>query len=377
MASVNFEKFHTAQDVKAVIKHCDKEERKKTNHSNADIQKNITDRNLQIDRDYKTTCKLYDDTLKDLDSKENANKRKDRVTCFGLDIPFPVGLPANKQAEATQKIIGLIHKQYPECVLLNAYVHRDEIHDYTDAETKQKRTSLPHGHFLVMPIKNGALNGKWFSSKSNMTKLNNAIHQMYENDYGVQFMDGSKMKSKKSVERLKSESYEEEQKQKTDELNHKLVEIDNLRNELLDELDNLDEQQEKFDEECRIRLKKVEDKEKDVERRENALNGQIRALEYRSEDLDRREREMVLKEQEIEEKQQEDVIGYMQTHTIPIAVEKTTTQVTGHYGCKQENALEYIQKQMRYERNREKLEKATGRNSHCGLNNNHNGIEYP
>lgn len=358
MASVNFEKFHTAQDVKAVIKHCDKEERKKTNHSNADIQKNITDRNLQIDRDYKTTCKLYDDTLKDLDSKENANKRKDRVTCFGLDIPFPIGLPADKQAEATQKIIGLIHKQYPECVLLNAYVHRDEIHDYTDAETKQKRTSLPHGHFLVMPIKNGALNGKWFSSKSNMTKLNNAIHQMYENDYGVQFMDGSKMKSKKSVERLKSESYTAEQEQKTKMLDSKLELADEMQADYKIKRKNLREREEK-----------VESRENILHEQENALNGQIRAFNEQVEVLHRREQEVALREQRADEREQEDIVAFMSSHTIPIATERTTTKIDGKYGCKEENALEYIQRQMRNEKNLQRLEKQSS-NTQCKTNEN-------
>lgn len=377
MASVDFQKLHTPQDVKAVIMHCDKDERKVHNHSNTDIQKNLTGKNFQTKSDYKTVCKKYDDKLRELDSKEGANLRKDRVTCFGLNIPLPNGLAEKDQVNAANKILDIIRKQYPESELLGAYGHRDEIHDYVDAETKQKRTSMAHLHVCIMPIKNGVLNGKWFSSRSNMTKLNNSIHDMFRNDYGLQFMDGSKAKSRKTMERIKNESYEEQQKQKTEELNHKLTEVDNLRNELLDGLDALDEQQKEFDEECRIRLKKVEDKEKDIERRENSVNGQIWALESRSEDLDRREREIVLKEQEIEEKQQEDVIGYMQTHTIPIAVEKSTTQINGHYGCRQENALEYIQKQMRYERNREKLGVATDRNSHCGLNNNHNGIEYP
>ena len=38
MASVSFEKLKTPQEVKAMLRHCDKEERKKTKtHSNTDI----------------------------------------------------------------------------------------------------------------------------------------------------------------------------------------------------------------------------------------------------------------------------------------------------------------------------------------------------
>ena len=39
MASVNFEKLKTSQEVKAMLRHCDKEERMTTNHSNKEINK--------------------------------------------------------------------------------------------------------------------------------------------------------------------------------------------------------------------------------------------------------------------------------------------------------------------------------------------------
>lgn len=61
-------------------------------------------------------------------------------------------------------------------------------------------------HVIVIPEHDGKLNGKWFSSKRNMIQLNNTLHKMTEDDYGLQFMDGSKKKSRKSVEALKRRS---------------------------------------------------------------------------------------------------------------------------------------------------------------------------
>ena len=101
MASVNFEKYKTAQAVKAVVKHCDKEQRQLTeNHNNQDINKNMSCKNLQYSNtNYKSTCKRFDDRIAFLDTLENQNKRKDRVLCFGLEIPCPAeGLRTGPEA---------------------------------------------------------------------------------------------------------------------------------------------------------------------------------------------------------------------------------------------------------------------------------------
>ena len=52
MASVNFEKLKTPQQVKAMLRHCDGEERMEANHSNIDIDKSKTSGNMQGDLDY-------------------------------------------------------------------------------------------------------------------------------------------------------------------------------------------------------------------------------------------------------------------------------------------------------------------------------------
>ncbi len=207
MASVSFEKLKTPQEVKAMFRHCDKEERKKTKlHSNTDINLQATASNKQYNRDYKTTCKRYDDRIAYLDSLKNANKRKDRVTCFGLNIPVPQGLQENQEIEWFEKVRDIINAQYGADNVLQCYIHRDEKHAYKNAETGQDCESRTHGHFYVIPEHNGKLNGKWFSGRANINKLNNAIQDMTQSDYGLKFMNGTKRKSKKTVEQLKNES---------------------------------------------------------------------------------------------------------------------------------------------------------------------------
>ena len=59
MASVNFEKLKTPQQVKAMLRHCDGEERMEANHSNIDIDKSKTSGNMQGDLDYTAACQKY------------------------------------------------------------------------------------------------------------------------------------------------------------------------------------------------------------------------------------------------------------------------------------------------------------------------------
>lgn len=85
-------------------------------------------------------------------------------------------------------------------------MHQDEKHAYIHAGTGERCMSRSHLQCYVVPEHNGKLNGKWFSSRANMVKLNNSIHRMAQEQFGVMFMDGSKRKSRKTVEQLKNES---------------------------------------------------------------------------------------------------------------------------------------------------------------------------
>lgn len=206
MASVNFEKFKAAQQVKAMFRHCDEEKRLETNHSNIDINKSATPNNMQGNLDYDAACKRYDERIAFLDSKPGANRRKDRVTCFGLNVPAPKALKPEDEKAFFMDALEIIKNQYGEDNIIQYYMHQDEKHKYINAETGEQCMSRSHMQCYVVPEHKGKLNGKWFSNKSNMIKLNNAIHKMAQEQFGVMFMDGSKKKSRKTVEQLKSES---------------------------------------------------------------------------------------------------------------------------------------------------------------------------
>lgn len=206
MASVNFEKLKAAQQVKAMFRHCDEEKRLNTNHSNIDINKSATPNNMQGNLDYDAACKRYDDRIAYLDSQPGANKRKDRVTCFGLNVPAPRDLKPEDERAFFMSVLEIIKNQYGEDNIIQYYMHQDEKHEYINSETGEQCMSRAHMQCYVVPEHKGKLNGKWFSSKSNMIKINNAIHKMAQEQFNVMFMDGSKKKSRKTVEQLKSES---------------------------------------------------------------------------------------------------------------------------------------------------------------------------
>lgn len=208
MASVDFKKLHTAVDVKRVLRHCDKDMRVQDNHNNEHINKQVTSLNQQRPRSYEDTCKLYDDIIAKHDEQPNANKRKDRVTCFALEIPCPAELAKDRKSlrKWFMSVDKIMSDHCGKDNILQSYVHFDEVHTYKDAETGQDRESVPHVHYAVIPLINGKLNGKQFSNKKNMITLNDRIEDMTERDFGVHWATGSKRKSKKEVETLKLQS---------------------------------------------------------------------------------------------------------------------------------------------------------------------------
>lgn len=208
MASCDWQKIKGAGEAKAMFRHCESEQREQAQHTNKDIDKSRTYLNMQfglMDEGYEAICKAYDERIADLDSRENANKRKDRVTLIGLSIPSPKGLTQEQSADWFCEVWRILDEQYGSD-LLGGAVHFDEVHEYTDPTTHEKRMSRPALHAYIVPEVDGKLNAKKVSSRGCMVALNNTVEAMTRARFGVQFMDGSKKKSRKSVEELKQES---------------------------------------------------------------------------------------------------------------------------------------------------------------------------
>lgn len=230
MASVNFEKFKSVQSAKAQFRHCDKDARKETNHGNKEIDLQKSDMNIQfVSSSYESTCKRYDSRIKAIDEGgRNKNRRKDRVTLLGLEIPVPKDLPSSDYVKWFSRVNSIIEGRYGADNVMNAYIHFDEQHEYMDVRTREMTMSRVHGHFFVVPEINGKLNAKELTLRKNMISLNREIEKMTKNEFGVRFMTGEKRKSRDEVEDLKRKSREAEREARirTRELQVKRLEAD-------------------------------------------------------------------------------------------------------------------------------------------------------
>lgn len=248
MASINFKKLKTAGDVKAMLRHCEPEERLKHKHSNIDINNELTENNVNYTKlTYANSCERYDKRIKFLDSQPGANLRKDRVSCFGLTISACEGMDETEAKDFFLDVCQVFQNEFGGRNIVSAIAHFDEIHSYIDkGEVKESR---PHLHFYVIPELNGKLNGKQFSSKKRMIELNQKIHIIAREKYHKRFMTNEKA-HKCSVEELKSISNnEQEQRIKTrDELIKEISDKSKSLKNALDELNKIQEQKEQSEE---------------------------------------------------------------------------------------------------------------------------------
>lgn len=279
MASVNFSngKHKGAVATKAQFRHSLTDERMKCKHKNGDIDLTRTHLNFSLyELGYQELCDKYDNRINALDSTTNDNKRKDRVTCFCLDVPAPKDLREQDCRVWFRMVANIMKEQYGNDNLLEMVVHLDEKHIYKDPVSGEDVESRTHAHCYFTPEHDGKINGKWFSSRGNINKLNNSIQAMTLRDFGIQFMDGSKKKSTDKVEDLKAKSLREEVKDlqtiksklKADnrELDSKIClkqdEYDKLQQSVASleaEISDLKSQAEKYPKELSEALKNVSD----------------------------------------------------------------------------------------------------------------------
>lgn len=206
MASVDWKKTRGASESKAMMRHSVTDERVKHEHANKQIDKSRTPLNLTFGADsYREMSEAYDERIEALDSTTNKNKRRDRVTMCSLVIPAPEGMPDDVARNWFADVYEALKEHFGEENVLGGAVHFDEVHEYVDATTHQKRTSRVHGHFFAVPELSGGLNCKRVSSAANMKRLNRTMDEVAR-EYSYRFTDGSKRKSTAEVEDLKNAS---------------------------------------------------------------------------------------------------------------------------------------------------------------------------
>ena len=225
MASVAWTKLHSAGEVKGVLRHDCKDTRQAAaTHSNEDIQRDMTKQNTGVLDGYADTARAYDERMAELPPP----RRKDAVVGLGFSAPMPDGLPADKEDEWAERVYRLMADQYGEKNIVCFVVHRDERHEYIDPDTKEKTMSRTHIQGVLVPESEGRLCAKEVTGRANMQRINQAINDMTQRDYGLDYMTGEKSKSRGSVETLKQRSRRAELEQMNEKLEAKNAELEKM-----------------------------------------------------------------------------------------------------------------------------------------------------
>lgn len=211
MASAKFQggKYHTATEVKAHFRHDDisVENRKVASRGNPniDVTKSHLNKSL-LGLTYEQMCEKYDKRIAQLDAITNTNHRKDRVTLQNIEIPVPRELDRNLYNKWFVKVAEILCSMYGQMNFVDGQIHWDEEHEYVSADTGEVVTSRVHAHYSIIPEVKGVLNCKKMSGRTNMKKLNKAIEDMTQKEFGCSFMTGEKTKSCHTIDELKNRS---------------------------------------------------------------------------------------------------------------------------------------------------------------------------
>ncbi len=221
MASVNFQKLKDTAGIKAVIRHNDKEERLMHEHSNTDINKDDTHKNIDlVGLSYREKTKRFDERIKQLDETTNTNKRKDRVQAVMINVSVPEGMTLEQSNAFLTDAFKMICGGFKKENIISADIHNDEIHEYYNSRTHENAVSRPHLQIMVIPEVNGKLNAKVFSSRNTFKTLDEALDKMCYKNYEMHFMTGERIKGAPTREmKAQTAKLENENAELTREIN--------------------------------------------------------------------------------------------------------------------------------------------------------------
>ncbi len=210
MASVNHKggRAKTRTRIMSFLRHNDKEIRAITKqHKNKHIDKSLTTDNTSLyGRTPSEIMAIHDSTLHDLCETRNYKSPRAKanymarvgsgakngiVTFTTLESTIPRAMenePLEIRDKWRERVLDTVKDVYPDIVILEVYTHRDEIHEYRDVRTGEKMNSLEHDHITCMPVIDGELNNKKFSSRGNMKRLNYEIHKMTVAEFGCDYL---------------------------------------------------------------------------------------------------------------------------------------------------------------------------------------------
>ena len=209
MASADWKKIKSRQQVKAILRHNCKDTREQTQeHSNPHLRPELTATNTGLWDTYAEAAKRYDDRWAEVNGDKTI--RKDAVVGLGFSIPAPDALPEDKENKWFVKVLEIMSDRFGYENIASFAVHRDERHEYIDPDTHERKMSRTHAQGILFPEADGTMCAKKIMTKGRMAELNRAIDEMSRTEFGVSFLTGKGTKSRGSVEEMKAKSLQAE-----------------------------------------------------------------------------------------------------------------------------------------------------------------------
>ena len=209
MASADWQKIKSRQQVKAILRHNCKDTREQTKeHSNPHLRPELTATNTGLWDTYAEAAKRYDDRWAEVNGDKTV--RKDAVVGLGFSIPAPDALPEEQEDKWFVKVLDIMVTRYGYENIASFAVHRDERHEYIDPDTHERKMSRTHAQGILFPEADGTMCAKKIMTKGRMAELNRAIDDMSRTEFGVSFLTGKGTKSRGSVEEMKAKSLQAE-----------------------------------------------------------------------------------------------------------------------------------------------------------------------
>lgn len=230
MASVTIQKWTTAGACGGQINHI---YRTREHYGNQDIDRALADRNEMAGTAEEARARIRE-TIAQVDAATPPRRvRADRKTIAELCIPAPRSGMSDQDARRflTAACEALIDA--PGMHVVGIGLHGDEVHEYVDPYSKERRESRLHVHVLVVPdVPGRGCNMKSWLTKSRYRELNQLLDRVCERELGYSYQDGSGQRSRGDVEKMKQRSLQAEATEltaKIDTMRREAARLDTIR----------------------------------------------------------------------------------------------------------------------------------------------------
>ncbi len=282
MASINFQKM-TQANVGGMKVHLDQNLRETANHSNENINPELSHLNYTIGtHSFDETYERLLERTREVDSEIPPKRVKsDRVICDSAYIVCPQQLE-DRQQEFFEKAYEWFQQEYGEENVHGAFVHLDEKHEYRDCLEKDEeghqviKESLYHAHIIVSCYTDEkGINSKAFNSREMFREAQKDFNDYIQQEFEISYQTGRECLHER-VEVLKEASREieeleltlERSKERSATLNQEIEQQQEQQHQLEKQLQEQQQQQQELQQQQEAMQQLIRLQEQEIERNE-------------------------------------------------------------------------------------------------------------